>query len=87
MQSKYQRNQKKEFNFDWRTIFLKNSGGISSKRVMGILGWIVVLGILIAGFISEKEIPQFAEMTAIISASLLGLDSITSIWTKNINQG
>jgi hypothetical protein len=54
---------------------------------MGILGWIVVLGILIAGFISEKEIPQFAEMTAIISASLLGLDSITSIWTKNINQG
>ena len=43
--------------FDWRTIFLKNSGGISSKRVMGILGWIVALGILIAGFITEKNIP------------------------------
>lgn len=82
-----QTNEKGYSKFDWRTIFLKNSGGISSKRVMGILGWIVVLGILIAGFISEKEIPQFAEMTAIISASLLGLDSITSIWTKNINQG
>lgn len=78
--------KKRDFRFDWRTIFLKDSGGISSKRVMGILGWLVVLGILIAGFICEKEIPQFAEMISIISASLLGLDSITSIWTKNINQ-
>ena len=78
--------KKKDFRFDWRTIFLKDSGGISSKRVMGILGWLVVLGILIAGFICEKEIPQFAEMISVISASLLGLDSITSIWTKNINQ-
>ena len=33
-------NKKKPFNrFDWRTILLKNSGGISSKRVCGILGF------------------------------------------------
>lgn len=72
--------------FDWRTIFVKNSGGISSKRVCGILGWICCLGLLITGFFMEKEIPVYAEMIAITSASLLGLDSITGIWQKSINQ-
>lgn len=72
--------------FDWRTIFVKNSGGISSKRVMGILGWIVVLIILIFGFILDKNIPEFAEMIAITSASLLGIDCVTSIWSKSVNQ-
>jgi len=71
--------------FDWRTIFVKNSGGISSKRVMGILGWIVVLIILIFGFILDKNIPEFAEMIAITSASLLGIDCVTSIWSKSVN--
>lgn len=75
-----------ENRFDWRTIFVKNSGGISSKRVMGILGWIVVLIILIFGFILDKNIPEFAEMIAITSASLLGIDCVTSIWSKSVNQ-
>lgn len=75
-----------ENKFDWRTIFVKNSGGISSKRVMGILGWIVVLIILIFGFILDKNIPEFAEMIAITSASLLGIDCVTSIWSKSVNQ-
>ena len=75
-----------ENKFDWRTIFIKNSGGISSKRVMGILGWLVVLIILIFGFILDKNIPEFAEMIAITSASLLGIDCVTSIWSKSVNQ-
>ena len=75
-----------ENKFDWRTIFVKNSGGISSKRVMGILGWLVVLIILIFGFILDKNIPEFAEMIAITSASLLGIDCVTSIWSKSVNQ-
>lgn len=76
----------KASRFDWRTIFLKNSGGISSKRVCGILGWITCLGLLIAGFITKIEIPQYAELIGILSASLLGLDSITGIWQKTITQ-
>ena len=85
---RYQRYRKSKKNpkFDWRTIFLKNSGGISSKRVCGILGWGCCLGLLISGFILEKEIPQYAEMIAVISASLLGIDSITGIWQKTVNQ-
>jgi hypothetical protein len=72
--------------FDWRTILLKNSGGISSKRVCGIIGWFVCIGILIASFIISKDVPSYGELIAITSASLLGLDSVTSIWTKQISE-
>ena len=72
--------------FNWRTIFLKDSGGLSSKRICGFLGWICCLVIFILGFSLEKEIPDYGELLAITSASLLGIDSITSIWSKSINQ-
>lgn len=72
--------------FDWRTIFLKNSGGISSKRFSGLLGWLCCLGILISGFITTKEIPDYAQLIAVTSAGLLGLDSITSIFNNYSNK-
>ena len=78
--------QKKDSRFDWRTIFVKNSGGISSKRVCGLLGWIVCLGIFLAAFILDKEVPMYGELIAITAASLLGLDSVTGIWSKQVNQ-
>ena len=86
MQNHYQHKPKRNSRFDWRTVFLKNSGGISSKRVCGILGWMCCLVLLISEKKKKKDIPQYAEMIAIISASLLGLDSITGIWNKTINQ-
>lgn len=72
--------------FDWRTIFIKNSGGISSKRVCGLLGWITCLGIFLFAFILDKEVPTYGELIAITAASLLGLDSVTGIWQKQVNQ-
>ena len=72
-------------NLNWKTIFQKNSGGLSSKRICGVLGWLVCLGILLFSFILEREVPGYGELIAITSASLLGLDSVTSIWQKNIN--
>lgn len=72
--------------FDWRTIWLKNSGGISSKRVCGVIAWLCCLFLLITSFFTGTEIPQFAELIAITSAGLLGLDSITGIWGKSIQQ-
>lgn len=71
--------------FNWKTIFQKNSGGFSSKRICGVLGWIVCIGVLIAAFVSGKEVPNYGELIAVLSTSLLGLDSITGIWSKNIN--
>jgi len=37
-----------------KTIFLANSGGFSSKRIAGLVGWLVALGLLIASFIFQK---------------------------------
>ena len=77
---------KKDPRFDWRTIFLKNSGGISSKRVIAIVGVIICFTLLIVAFIVEKEIPDFAEIVFIGCLSLYGVDAIPNFWTKSINK-
>ena len=73
-------------NFNWKTIFQANSGGFSSKRVFGALGMMICLLLLIAAFITEKPLPDFTEIVYITSASLLGLDNVTGIFSKTINQ-
>lgn len=72
-------------NISWKTIFFRNSGGFSSKRVLGVLGFLVCCLVFIGGFIFEKEIPSFGELLLTISASLVGLDSVTGIWNKTSN--
>ena len=74
-----------ENKFNWRTIFQANSGGFSSKRVFGSLGMTICLVLLVASFIMEKPVPDFAELVYITSASLLGLDNVTDIFKKNVN--
>ena len=69
-----------------KTIFLHNSGGYSSKRVLGVIGFLICCIIFILGFIFNKEIPEFGELLVTVSASLVGLDSITGIWNKSINK-
>ena len=76
-----------QFKFDWRTIFLKNSGGISSKRVIALLGAFICFGILIAGYIQQKEIPEFANVVFIGCLGLYGVDVIPSgLWSKTISK-
>lgn len=72
--------------FNWMTIFLKNSGGISSKRVIAILGCFICFGLLIAAFITSKEVPSFGEIVFIGCLSLYGVEAIPSFWQKTINQ-
>lgn len=85
-QSKQQTKRKDYSRFDWRTIFLKNSGGISSKRVIALLGVGICFGLLIAAFVNEKEIPEFAEIVFIGCLSLYGVDIIPNFWSKTINK-
>lgn len=73
-------------NISWKSIFQAHSGGFSSKRVFGALGMLICLGLLIAGFITEKPIPDFAELIYVTSASLLGLDNVTDIFKKTVNK-
>ncbi len=69
----------------WKTIFQANSGGFSSKRVFGALGMLICLGLLVASFIVDKPVPDFAELVYVTSASLLGLDNVTDIFKKSVN--
>ncbi len=69
-----------------KTIFFKDSGGFSSKRICGVFGWLVCLVIFILAFFMQRDIPEFSDMLVMVSASLLGLDSITSIFNKQVNR-
>ena len=68
--------------YNWKTIFVANSGGLSSKRVCGVLGWMVCLALLIISYIQQQEVNEFADYVLITSASLLGVDSLAGIFTK-----
>ena len=69
----------------WKTIFQAHSGGFSSKRVFGAVGMLICLILLVAAFILDKGVPDFAELVYITSASLMGLDNVTDIFKKSIN--
>lgn len=65
---------------------LSSDRSVSSKRVAGFLGWIVCLCASVYSVIFTIPSPDIIEMLFICSTSLLGIDSITSIWRKNINK-
>jgi len=68
-----------------KSIFFARSGGFSSKRVCGVFGFFVSLGLVIAAFIFDKEVPEFADMIIITSSSLIGVDAFRGIFSKNIS--
>jgi len=45
----------------------------------------ICLGLLVAGFIMDKPVPDFAELVYVTSASLMGLDNVTDIFKKSVN--
>lgn len=65
---------------------LSSDSSVSSKRVAGFLGWIVCLFLTIFCTIFAIPAADIVELLFICSTSLLGIDSITSIWKKNINK-
>lgn len=73
-------------NISWKTIFLKDSNGFSSKRILAVLGFFICCAIFIAGFITGKEIPEFGEVLLICSISLYGTEMIPNFWNKTINK-
>ena len=62
----------------FRTIFQAKSGGFSSKRVCGFLGWIVIMFCCIWCVINGTDAPDFITELIIGCASLLGVDSISN---------
>ena len=54
--------------------------GISSKRVCGIMGWLLCLIILIYCSITNKQAPDMIDTVLYCCMGLLGIDSVTNIW-------
>lgn len=67
---------------NWQSIFMAKSGGFSSKRIAGFIGFFVCIGLLIAAFIMEREVPNFGDMVIVTSASLLGIDAFRGIFSR-----
>ena len=78
--------KKKRQNKNWVQQMLSPNSGVSSKRVCGVAGWIVCLALVIFCTITQTPSPEAMEMLFICATSLLGVDSITSIWKKNVNK-
>lgn len=55
---------------------------ISSKRVMGVLGWIICIFVCMWCTIKAVPAPEIVNMLFICSSSLLGIDSIMSPFRK-----
>lgn len=58
--------------------------GISSKRLCGIIGWIMAMGLLTYCTVTEKQAPNMIDTYLVCDLTLLGIDSVTGIW-KNFN--
>lgn len=63
-----------------KSIFLAQADSISSKRVCGVLGWVISLGILIYCTLLQIQAPAMVDSIILGSTALLGVDSITNIW-------
>lgn len=61
---------------------IESHSGISSKRVCGVLGWLVSLGVLIYCTITTIQAPNMTDTVLWCCMALLGIDSITGIWKK-----
>lgn len=78
--------KRRDPRYDWRTVFLKNSGGISSKRIIALVGVLISFILLIVAFIEGREVPEFGEVVFIGCLSLYGVEAIPNFWQKNINK-
>ena len=64
-----------------KDMFTSNTG-VSSKRVSGFIGWLSFIGICIYCTILNIQAPDAIELLAICSSGLLGLETITAIWSR-----
>lgn len=74
------------FSQNLKSIFQANSGGLSSKRVCGVLGWIVCLVLFVWAFIVDRQVPDFGDFVIIASSSMLGIDSLSNMFTKSVQK-
>nr|DAK03754.1 MAG TPA: hypothetical protein [Bacteriophage sp.] len=68
--------------FSFIKEIVTSHSGISSKRVCGVIGWLVCLGVLIYCTINVIQAPLMIDTFLVCCMTLLGIDSVTGIWKK-----
>lgn len=69
----------------WRQVFSGANGYASSKRILGAFCLLACMGVIIYLAIVSKDsdnVKNLIEMMMGVSALLLGINSVTSIWRK-----
>lgn len=61
-------------------LMITSHSGISSKRVCGVLGFLVIAFVIIFCTVSSIEAPLILETFIWAVCTLLGIDSVTGIW-------
>lgn len=56
---------------------------VSSKRAMGIIGWITCIIITLWCTFTDSEAPQITEYLFICSTSLLGISVVTNAFSRH----
>lgn len=71
-----------EFKSFLRDMLSAASGHVSSKRVVGVLIWIILLWAYVYATITQNKLPEESEIFLVLATSLLGVDSVASIFKK-----
>ena len=69
----------------FKQLFSGATGHISSKRVLGAICLLTCMGVIIYLAVQSKDsdnVKSLLEMMIGVSALLLGISSVTSIWKK-----
>lgn len=61
-------------------LMITSHSGISSKRVCGVLGFLVIMFVIVFCTIAQTQAPIILETFIWAVCMLLGIDSITGIW-------
>lgn len=65
---------------EYAKLMITSHSGISSKRVCGVLGFLVIIFSIIFCTITSTQAPVILETFIWAVCALLGIDSITGIW-------
>ena len=66
-------------------LMITSHSGISSKRVCGVIGFLIIVFVLVYCTISSIQAPLMIEPFIYAVCLLLGIDSVTGIWKGKMN--
>ena len=65
---------------EYLKLLITSHSGISSKRVCGVLGFLVIMFVIIFCTVTSIQAPVILETFIWAVCMLLGIDSVTGIW-------